>query len=71
MPDIMLSIISGILTPGNAGFAPPDACGCWRHWPAAAWLYTAQTKDRMAGVLRTAAPLQRWLDQEVGPDPRA
>jgi uncharacterized protein (TIGR02453 family) len=44
---------------------------CWRHWPVAPWLYTAQAKDRVAGVLRTAAPLQRWLDQEVGPDPRA
>ena len=27
MPDIMSSIILGILTPGNAGFAQPDACG--------------------------------------------
>jgi hypothetical protein len=24
MPDIMLSIIPGILIPGNAEFAPPD-----------------------------------------------
>jgi hypothetical protein len=27
MPDIMPSIISGILTPDNAGLAQPDACG--------------------------------------------
>ena len=26
MPDIMPSIISGILTQGNVGFAPPGAC---------------------------------------------
>ena len=44
---------------------------CWRHWPAGPWLYTAEAKDRVAGVLRAAAPLQHWLDQEVGPDPRA
>ena len=44
---------------------------CWRHWPVAPWLYTAQAKDRVAGVLRAAAPLQRWLDQNVGPDSRA
>ena len=33
------------------------------------WLYTAGVKDRVAGFLRTAAPLQQWLDQRVGPDP--
>jgi uncharacterized protein (TIGR02453 family) len=42
---------------------------CWRHWPVAPWLYTAGAMDRVAGFLRTAAPLHRWLDQEVGPDP--
>jgi uncharacterized protein (TIGR02453 family) len=44
---------------------------CWRHWPVAPWLHTAHARDRVAGVLRAAAPLQRWLDQEVGPDPSA
>jgi uncharacterized protein (DUF2461 family) len=42
---------------------------CWRQWPVAPWLYTAGVKDRVAGFLRTAAPLQQWLDQRVGPDP--
>jgi uncharacterized protein (TIGR02453 family) len=42
---------------------------CWQHWPAAPWLHTAEAKDRVAGFLRTAAPLHRWLDRNVGPDP--
>jgi uncharacterized protein (TIGR02453 family) len=42
---------------------------CWRHWPAAPWLHTAEAKDRVAGFLRTAAPLHLWLDRNVGPDP--
>ncbi len=42
---------------------------CWRQWPAAAWLGTAKAKDRVAGFLRTAAPLHHWLDQHVRPDP--
>ncbi len=42
---------------------------CWRQWPVAPWLYTAAAKDRVAGLLRTAAPLHHWLDQRVGPDP--
>jgi uncharacterized protein (TIGR02453 family) len=42
---------------------------CWRHWPVAPWLYTAQAKDHVAGFLRAAAPLHQWLDQCVGPDP--
>ena len=42
---------------------------CWQHWPAAPWLSTPRAKDRVAGFLRTAAPLHEWLDQQVGPDP--
>ena len=42
---------------------------CWRHWPVAPWLHTAKAKDHVVGFLRIAAPLQHWLDQEVGPDP--
>jgi len=42
---------------------------CWRQWPAAPWLGTAEARDRVAGFLRTAAPLHHWLDQQVGPDP--
>jgi uncharacterized protein (TIGR02453 family) len=44
---------------------------CWRHWPVAPWLHTGQAKDRVAGFLRTAAPVHRWLDDNVGPDPAA
>lgn len=42
---------------------------CWQQWPVAPWLETAEAKDRVAGFLRTAAPLHRWLDQQVGPHP--
>jgi uncharacterized protein (TIGR02453 family) len=41
---------------------------CWQHWPAGPWLSTPGAKDRVVGFLRTAAPLQHWLDQQVGPD---
>ena len=41
---------------------------CWRDWPVAPWLYTAKARDRVTGFLRTAAPLQHWLDHSVGPD---
>jgi uncharacterized protein (TIGR02453 family) len=40
---------------------------CWRHWPVAPWLHTSKAGDQVAGVLRTAAPLHRWLDRNVGP----
>jgi uncharacterized protein (TIGR02453 family) len=40
---------------------------CWRQWPVAPWLYTSKAADEVAGILRTAAPLQRWLDRNVGP----
>ena len=39
---------------------------CWRHWPVAPWLHTGKAKDRVAGVLRTAAPLHQWQDRNVG-----
>jgi uncharacterized protein (DUF2461 family) len=42
---------------------------CWRQWPVAPWLGTAKAGDRVAGFLRTAAPLHHWLDRQVGPDP--
>jgi uncharacterized protein (TIGR02453 family) len=41
---------------------------CWHHWPVALWLHTATAKDKVAGFLRTAAPLHRWLEHHVGPD---
>jgi len=40
---------------------------CWRQWPVASWLYTGKAGDQVAGVLRAAAPLHRWLDRNVGP----
>lgn len=42
---------------------------CWRHWPVAPWLHTAEARDRVTGFLRTAAPVHQWLDRNVGPDP--
>jgi uncharacterized protein (DUF2461 family) len=39
----------------------------WRDWPAGAWLGTAKAKARVVDFLRTAAPLQDWLDEHVGP----
>lgn len=41
---------------------------CWRHWPVAPWLRTAAAKDKVAGILRVAAPLHQWLDRNVGPE---
>lgn len=41
---------------------------CWRQWPVAPWLSTPEAKDYVAGFLRTAAPLQDWLDRQVGPE---
>ena len=41
---------------------------CWQHWRAGPWLGTSKARDRVVGFLRTAAPLQHWLDQQVGPD---
>jgi len=32
-------------------------------------LHTRQARERVAGLLRTAAPVHRWLDDNVGPDP--
>jgi uncharacterized protein (TIGR02453 family) len=43
----------------------------WRHWPVAAWLHTAAAKRRVVEFLRTAAPLQDWLDEQVGPSTAA
>ena len=40
---------------------------CWRQWPVAPWLHTSKAKDRVAELLRTAAPLHQWLDRNVGP----
>ena len=42
---------------------------CWRDWPVAPWLHTAKARDHVTGFLHAGAPLQRWLDAQVGPDP--
>ena len=39
----------------------------WRDWPVAAWLGTAAAKKRVVDFLHTAAPLQTWLNEHVGP----
>jgi uncharacterized protein (TIGR02453 family) len=39
----------------------------WRDFPVAAWLGTAAAKKRVVEVLRSAGPLQGWLDDNVGP----
>jgi uncharacterized protein (TIGR02453 family) len=41
---------------------------CWQHWAAGPWLGTVRARDRVAGFLRTSAPLRQWLDEQVGPD---
>jgi uncharacterized protein (TIGR02453 family) len=37
-----------------------------KHWPPAAWLATAEAKDRIVDTLRMARPLTDWLDAHVG-----
>jgi uncharacterized protein (TIGR02453 family) len=39
----------------------------WQEWPAAAWLGTAEAKDRVVTFLRTTRPLSEWLAGQVGP----
>lgn len=39
----------------------------WQEWPPAAWLGTAQAKDRVVEFLRASQPLADWLNDHVGP----
>jgi uncharacterized protein (TIGR02453 family) len=39
----------------------------WKQWPVAGWLGTAKAKDRLVEFLKEARPLNRWLDDNVGP----
>lgn len=39
----------------------------WHQWAPAAWLGTRQAKDRIVVALRDGRPLNRWLDDHVGP----
>jgi uncharacterized protein (TIGR02453 family) len=38
----------------------------WREWPVAAWLGRPAAKQRVVEFLRLGAPLNRWLDTNVG-----
>jgi uncharacterized protein (DUF2461 family) len=38
----------------------------WKHWPAGAWLGSAQAKKRVVDLLHSAQPLCGWLDKNVG-----
>ena len=42
----------------------------WQEWPAGKWLDGVAPKKRITDVLRAAAPLRRWLDDNVGPAER-
>jgi uncharacterized protein (TIGR02453 family) len=39
----------------------------WREWPAGAWLGTRKAKDRVVDFLRRSAPMNAWLNANVGP----
>jgi uncharacterized protein (TIGR02453 family) len=43
----------------------------WQEWPVAAWLGTAEVRERLAGFLTSAQPLADWLDAHVGPSAAA
>jgi len=42
----------------------------WQEWPVDPWIHTAKAKARIVKHLRTARPLQDWLDDRVGPSDR-
>jgi uncharacterized protein (TIGR02453 family) len=42
----------------------------WQEWPVDPWVHTAKAKARIVEQLRTARPLQDWLDDRVGPSDR-
>lgn len=39
----------------------------WHQWEPAAWMGTRKAIDRIAGVIRDAAPVNDWLAANVGP----
>src|SRR4051794_30757463 len=39
----------------------------WQQWPVGPWLGTPKAKERVVGLLRTAKPLMKWLETNVGP----
>ncbi len=38
----------------------------WKEWPAGAWLSTRKAKTRVVDCLRSAQPINDWLDKHVG-----
>ncbi len=38
-----------------------------RSWPVSRWMHTAKAKDRIADTWRDVAPLNGWLQANVGP----
>jgi uncharacterized protein (TIGR02453 family) len=39
----------------------------WKQWPVAPWLATPNAAGRVVDVLRSAGPINAWLDTHVGP----
>jgi len=38
----------------------------WKEWPPAAWLASANAKDRVVGFFETSRPIAKWLEENVG-----
>jgi uncharacterized protein (TIGR02453 family) len=38
-----------------------------RNWKPAAWLHTAEAKERVRQAIKDSKPLSSWLDTQVGP----
>lgn len=38
-----------------------------RHWKSAAWLHTAEAKERVRQAIKDSKPLSSWLETHVGP----
>jgi len=38
-----------------------------RNWKPGSWLYSAEAKDRVRGVIADSKPLTSWLETQVGP----
>ena len=38
-----------------------------RHWKPAAWLHSAEAKERIRQAIKESKPLTGWLDTQVGP----
>jgi len=49
------------------GLLRHKALVAWIEFGAPAWLHTAETAERLARAWRDMAPLERWLEANVGP----